>query len=201
MGSRYGRNQKRKHREQIAAQAKTLLSAGRQIDDQARRISRIEHDQHLWDQRIRDLLGQYSAFRRDIDPKFCKEIDHFFRMNVSKSLEELISLGPIPASTSIDSYVLPNPINLIHFLETIDDDDLTFMRRIITLRLQSQYEKDHYCYAVSEEQLQINVADNRYFEELALHIARDLRALIDRQGTKWSPKRKANANRAASVGL
>jgi hypothetical protein len=190
MGSRYGRNQKRKHREQIAAQAKTLADAGRQIDDQERRLGQLDYEMTMWDERIRELLGNYSAFRRHIEPKLCREIERTFRVNEQKTLEELMSLGPIEASASIDSVMMPNPINLIHFLMSIEDDIPPYMKRIITLRLQSQFDRDVYRYAVSEEQLYINATDNRYFDELARHIARDLRSLIDRTGTKWSPKRK-----------
>ncbi|APZ81783.1 hypothetical protein vBEliSR6L_18 [Erythrobacter phage vB_EliS_R6L] len=74
-GNRYGRNQKRQHREEIARLGKLADDfAAREAKERSKRLS-LEQEMIEWAGRIASLLGPESAFARDLheialDPAF-----------------------------------------------------------------------------------------------------------------------------------
>lgn len=65
MSKRYGRNQKRHHRERIAALEQSREMDRALLSRVSRELSSLESEVKQWDEEIRRLLGEHSALRRD----------------------------------------------------------------------------------------------------------------------------------------
>ncbi|MCV9910171.1 hypothetical protein OIV19_21485 [Brucella sp. HL-2] len=175
MAKRYGRNQRRKHREQIEVLESTLrakddvhrkkiLQVVRELGDT---ISLIV----AWDNDVREMLGDYSAFLIETGRiKHGKVFDAFFK----------VRLSPVVPET-------PSPIDLVAL-----HDRVTTLRNLIEIEelrydLQhlvrfQQVDKNgntflHLCYGLPQRELRRMY--ERDYVQLAEHIAHEFRSYIE----------------------
>lgn len=64
MGNRYGRNQKRRHRERIEWLERHYAAAKANAAQAVYELGLLQNEVQEWDEEIRRLLGEYSALRR-----------------------------------------------------------------------------------------------------------------------------------------
>lgn len=122
MGKRYGRNQKRQHRARIAA-----LEEMREMDRAILRrtfadLAALKSEVEEWDEEIRRLLGEYSAFRRDTPE---------FRSN--HPIREMPIIEPAPSAWEPDAVLtipVPTRERMRRFIFTINKDDMRMQRLI-----------------------------------------------------------------------
>lgn len=99
MGKRYGRNQKRAHREEIARLADNAVRLDRALEMEAglrsditARLRALESKVEDWDNDIRELLGRYSAFL--VDTARLKASEIMRRIPIEEPARRVIDRDP-----------------------------------------------------------------------------------------------------------
>lgn len=145
MAQRYGRNQKRKHRERIAELEEREVTLGKRITRLNERLERANE----WDQDIRRLLGPESALRLETQQWDLDVRDHDDVMKYSmpvffKNLE----YGPQPFD-----YISHRIIFLHKIMTEIrKDPEGSGLRHLIKLHCRSKGKTS--CIMVSDEYIQ-----------------------------------------------
>lgn len=123
MGNRYGRNQKRRHREQIAALERARIEDKRRLDSALKRAADLDNEMQDWDEEIRRLLGTYSALRRSA-PEF----------RSAHPIREMSIIEPMRFSASYGAEVaemtMPTRERMRRFVFTLERDDIRMQRLI-----------------------------------------------------------------------
>lgn len=155
MSRRFGRNQRRAARAQIEALTDSLEStrsgllshriALRTLQD---RNDALTHSIQYWDAEIRCLLGPYTSFAIE---------DQTYRVDHPDQIRQLpimppttIPLGPTALMPEQVSYYVET---MLSFIAGLEEEDLTRLRRLITLRVQVGRDRSQgqaYC-ALSEQ--------------------------------------------------
>jgi hypothetical protein len=102
MGSRYGRNQKRHHRERIAALEGALLETAGVMTFQRNRADRLQSRIADWTTRIRRVCGEHHPFNEHVEEMAVQRIEPYFRIGkpIRFSFSEAMSLEPEAATTA-----------------------------------------------------------------------------------------------------
>ena len=140
MASRFGRNQKRKLKEQVT----NLVKDNYDLIKYKRAHSILLQKMDDWDYEIKSIIGQqYTAF----SPYIKNLIVDYFPDLLPVPLRISVAVN---LTASIDYYEAETPVKLIRFLATLSEEDLMKFRRIIRLRMSNGKEL---CYAINEEDL------------------------------------------------
>lgn len=123
MGNRYGRNQKRQHRERIAALEKMHEIDRALLGKVSADLTSLRDEVEEWDEEIRRLLGNHSALRRDT-PEIVS----------SNPIREMPLREPIQSLYGSDAahitMAMPTRERMRRFIFTIRKDDLRMQRLI-----------------------------------------------------------------------
>lgn len=174
MAKRYGRNQRRKHREQIAALESTLGAKDAVHREKILQLVRELGNAHslivAWDNDVRSLLGDYSAFLIETG-----RIRHGKMFNVFLK-------GHLPLCPSD-----PSPIDLVAVHDRvatlrnlIEIEELRFdLQHLVRFRqvCANGNEFLHLCYALPQRELKRMY--ERDYSHLAEHIAHEFRSYIE----------------------
>lgn len=175
MARRYGRNQRRKHREQIAALQSALNARDtvhrEKILELVRELGSVHSLIVDWDNDVRAMLGDYSAFLIETG-----RIKHgkIFDVYLNSRLQPICPSAPSP----LDVVALHDRIetlrNVIEF-EEIEYD----LQHLVRFRQvdASGNEFLHLCYALPQRELKRMY--ERDYLHLSKHIAREFRSYIE----------------------
>lgn len=125
MGKRYGRNQKRRHREQIAALHETHVIDRALLDRTSMRAAELDSEMREWDEEIRRLCGEYSALRR-VTPEL-KSRHPIREMPIVEPLGTRPFGGEMEISASMTMNVRER---MRRFVFTLEHDDMRMQRLI-----------------------------------------------------------------------
>lgn len=174
MSKRYGRNQKRAHRAQIAALTEAHERESKLAAHIGREVRSLRHEMEEWDNEIARLLGEYSAFRRQtpvVESRSpMREIPIMPRRHTMICAESVTS-----TFSTVEACIRERMFRFIAYCHT---DDIQ-MRRIVRL-IEYDRRTDEWAYSVSEPMLRAGF-DRREVEYLAQHIARDFVAAFNRK--------------------
>lgn len=143
MANRYGRNQKRRHREQIAALQEASQMDRALLDRVSKRAADLDAEMTAWDEEIRRLLGTHSALRRRTP-----------EMQSSRPIREMPIMQRITSYDAMGSDVLEMPANtrerMRRFVFTLERDDMRMQKLI---RFMETDGRGGVAYAISETAL------------------------------------------------
>lgn len=175
MAKRYGRNQRRKHREQIA-ELESKLSAKNAVHREkilelVRELGNVQSLIVAWDNDVRAMLGDYSAFLIETG-----RIKHgkVFDVYLNSPLQPICPSGPSP----IDVVALRDRITTLRNL--IDVEEIEYdLQNLIRFRQVDTRGREflHLCYTLPQRELRRMYA--RDYTDLAQHIANEFRSYIE----------------------
>ena len=142
MASRYGRKQRRQHRERIAALEDEVAAAWARESRALARAASLDNEMHNWDEEIRRLLGAYSAFRRTT-PEMTSPYP-------IREMPIMDRVRPFAYSDRIEMDALPCRERISRFVLSLDRDDVSLQRLI---RFMESDGKGGVAYAMSEHAL------------------------------------------------
>lgn len=173
MSKRYGRNQKRAHRAQIAALTEAHERESKLAAHLGREVRSLRHEMEEWDDEIARLLGEYSAFRRQTpvveSRQPMREIPIMPRRHTMSYVKVTSTFS------TVETYIRERMFRFISYCQT---DDIQ-MRRIVRL-IEHDGRTDEWAYSVSEPMLRAGF-DNREIEYLSQQIARAFVAAFNRK--------------------
>jgi len=169
MGNRFGRNQKRRMRAEIAAKEEQahnmrhLLAGERVTNGKLRdKFDRLKQDVETWDAEIKHLLGDFSSFRPGTHG-----YSHPHPENMAQ-LRIMPNLGPLVT----DSGTLSDSVTytIERLLQVVVDSDTTWEgRKYLRLRItDAGYAEHDMRYAISRVQFdraQLGPRERRYVAE------------------------------------
>lgn len=166
MSKRYGRNQKRRHRERIAALEVSEQRLGDRAARSERALSTLRSEVADWDEEIRRLLGSYSAFQKDV-PTFAT--DHPIReMPAMERLQPYADYGAdIPFSMAMSQH-----IRMQRYITTIESDPIRWSKLIRFV--EADRRGAHVAYSMSDEMVMQAKFGPREMHYLAERIAYEL---------------------------
>ena len=171
MSKRYGRNQKRAHRAQIAALTEAHERESKLAAHLGREVRSLRHEMEEWDDEIARLLGEYSAFRRQTP--VVETGNPMREIPIMPRRHTMSYAGDVTINAS--TYIRERMFRFIAYCQT---DDI-HMRRIMRL-IEHDRRTDEWAYSVSELMLRAGF-DNREVEYLAQQIAREFVAAFNRK--------------------
>lgn len=165
MGKRYGRNQKRRAREQIAALEESHIMDRALLADVSKRAAELDAEMREWDEEIRRLLGTYSALRRRT-PEMLSS--HPIR---EMPIHEPIShMSRFDGEISMSEMTIPVRERMRRFIFTLSRDDIRMQRLI---RFMETDGKGGVAYSISEHAI-ANGFGRREIAYLAHEIASNM---------------------------
>ncbi|WP_432475338.1 hypothetical protein ACRRRS_21820 (plasmid) [Brucella anthropi] len=178
MAKRYGRNQRRKHREQIAALEGTLGAKDdihrKELRQLFRELDRVRSLIVAWDNDVRELVGRYSAF---VIETLRVPGEHAFVLPLFERLRAYAPLHPDFMSTN----AVIDRMETLRCLLQFDacQTDLRYMVRFVQV---DRYEKEylHLCYAVP--QMELMRMGGRDYTFLAKSISEQFKSFIENDG-------------------
>jgi len=197
MGNRYGRKQKRAHREMIADLACVSRSLQTRLDGarndyrrERAKVSRLEDIFQNWDREIRSLLGPYSSFSIN---------DATYRVDHPDQIRRMPILPPVSGFINFDSDIGIESIayyveTIFGFIVGLSEPDLVTLRRHIAMRVMvgSERQGDSSYYAFSESMWHALKTDRPEARtRMAYRIASDLVEVLAR----GAEKKRANAGK------
>lgn len=143
MSKRYGRNQKRRARERIAALEEAHTMDRALLADVSKRAADLDAEMREWDEEIRRLMGSYSALRR-----------HTPEMQSSHPIREMVICEPLMNMAGFDamdnelsSMTMSVRERMRRFVFTMKRDDMRAQRLIRFMEIDG---KGGVAYAISE---------------------------------------------------
>jgi hypothetical protein len=193
MGSRYGRNKRRQHRERIAALeedqraiAGVLAHQMRETMNISSNFEALKDDVAKWEGDIAYILGRYSALNRGTKDLLVRHIDNFLRLPEPPSR----MASRMPEDYECVQAITFHPIDLVHMLLQVSDEDLMNLRRYVRLKLVNESNPNEWVIALSREMVQAAIVDRRAFDDLMGYMMDEFRhALGRRKPTAKTPKR------------
>lgn len=179
MARRYGRNQRRAHRETITRQEREIEMAKRDVVNAWKRSKELEQEMLDWDEEIRRLLGDYSAFRRQT-PELATQ--HSIREMPARLPTASFLWGPGESMTMTMTEPVTEPassrISIARFVASIDHHDL---RMETTVRFREvNLGKGESAYCISDSMLAwCGGMGKREVQWLAHEIAKKLVAMFN----------------------
>jgi uncharacterized coiled-coil protein SlyX len=165
MSKRYGRNQKRRARERIAALEEAHTMDRALLADVSKRAADLDAEMREWDEEIRRLLGHYSALRR-----------HTPQMQSSYPIREMPIHEPISRMSRFDGEISMSEMTMSvrermrRFVFTIRRDDMRMQRLIRFMEIDG---RGGVSYAISERAI-ANGFGKREISYLAHEIASNM---------------------------
>jgi hypothetical protein len=165
MSKRYGRNQKRRARERIAALEEAHTMDRALLADVSKRAADLDAEMREWDEEIERLMGSYSALRR-----------HTPEMHSSHPIREMAFMEPVSraidfsAEISASDMVLNVRERMRRFVFTMNRDDMRMQRLIRFMEIDG---KGGVAYAISERAI-ANGFGKREISYLAHEIASNM---------------------------
>jgi hypothetical protein len=192
MGSRYGRNKRRAHREQIAKLegqqlhlTEALVAGVRERLAVQAKLDALKADVEKWEGDIAYFLGRYSALNRGTEDLLVRHIDATLRLPEPPSR----SASRFPEDHECLQAITFHPIDLVHMLMQVSDEDLMNLRRYVRLKLVNASDPKDWRIAISAEMVHAAIADRRALDELMGYIYDQFRhALQTRRPTAKTPK-------------
>lgn len=174
MSKRFGRNQRRKMREEIARKTEAHERASALASYQSDIARRLEQELRDWDDEITHLLGVYSAFRRTTPDLSSR---HPLR---EMPIEERLSFAQ--AWREVDLSVMMQPIEMMRvrmfrFLTSIDQEPVR-MNWLIRL-IETNYHEATVGYSMADPLWRHGGFGPRDVDWLARDIARKMKLHID----------------------
>ena len=143
MSKRYGRNQKRRARELIAALEDMHTMDRAHLAYVSKRAAELDAEMRAWDEEIKRMLGTYSALRRSTPEMHSS---HPIRdMPIHEPISRMIRLD---GEISMSEMTMPVRERMRRFVFTLRRDDMR-MRRLI--RFMETDGKGGVAYSISEE--------------------------------------------------
>lgn len=189
MSWRYGRKQKRAHREMIADLAcvnfnlqKRLDSAREEYRSERQKLNRLGDVIRDWDSEIRSLLGPYTSFSIN---------DTTYRVDHPDQIRQMAVMPPLPRIIDFSSEIMVESVayhlsTILGFMVDLSEKDLMTLRQHLTLRVMIGSERlDSSYYAFSESMwhaLKNDSPEGR--ERIASRVARDLVETLARGAEK-----------------
>jgi len=188
MGKRYGRNQKRKHREAISL----LIEACLRREAETLEANSISHRTRAayiglelrvkdWDDQIRWLLGTYSAFLFQPGIMVTGNPNSIDLIPIMKAIS---AMAPYPSDMAMTSTEQAFA-RITRFTIAISDDDIMTLKRLIRLKISDGKGDIHY--ALSEDMVSAKLLGEPEIYDFAAEIARQM---IDLANHRQTPKRK-----------
>lgn len=176
MGNRYGRNQKRKHREQIAALQEMHRMDRALLNDVSKRAAALDAEMRAWDDEVRHLLGERSAFRRrtpeTVSQYPTREVSII--EPISKYSDDLAGMSEAPMMTRE---------RMRRFVFSIDRDDFRLQRLV---RFIESDGRGGVAYVISDTALLMGFG-GREVNYLAVNIANNLVRRWNDEGASQIP--------------
>lgn len=124
MSKRYGRNQKRRHRDRIAALEQSQEMDRALLSRVSSELSSLRSEVEQWDEEIRRLLGEHSALRRETHEVLSRN-----------PLREVPIRMPVSKPYDVEAMDMVQPTmwareRMRRFVFTIQKDDLRMQRLI-----------------------------------------------------------------------
>lgn len=184
MGSRYGRNKRRRHREQVATLQDMLLKRSAYLDEvlrrsrqQAQHIERLKRIFADWDAEIRAFLGPYTSFAINDTTFRVDHPDRVRQMPVMPPLPNLLACPPDHVPEMIEYHA----VTMLSFIMGMAEEDLNRMRRLLTMRIQVGGDRplDSAYYAMSEKAWQeLKHAGPDAMRRMIYRVAEDMLKLV-----------------------
>lgn len=181
MSKRYGRNQRRKHRETIALLREAIGKRELEAVKQKRRADQLEEELANWNDEIIHLLGNHTAFQRTIPMLKVRDLDDFRRMAAPPDMRAamrvaLMADGPLmPESMTVE-------VLLMHKLFLTIEHDIGMLRNFVRLRIEDT--RHNACYALSDDLLRSRGMSERDVEWMAVKIAREMVYLMNKNTSR-----------------
>jgi hypothetical protein len=166
MSRRYGRNQKRHHRERIAALESALLETAGLLAFQRNRADRLQGRIEDWTRRIRSVCGDHHPFNERAEEMAVHRIEPYFRIGkpIRFTFERAMSLAPEDATIAYIEAVS-------HILEIDRQPPAGIPGAVIKLNAGNG---DQFAYAVDREFLRQGRRDPEFVRYLAGEISHKL---------------------------
>lgn len=176
MARRFGRNQRRRMREEIAALEVEVSDLKEARVNNMSHLRKLEHEVETWDDEISRLLGPFSSFRKDTQRSSAMRgpIHHMHvgGATPAPSVQEFVS----------DEKVMLDPVERMHrFVLSMDDLPHEAVRMI---RFKESNGKLDVAYSVSTLQIAQCGFTKRDTHHLAMKIATGMAELLNTERTK-----------------
>lgn len=188
MSKRYGRNQKRKHREQIASLAADLSRVLTKWGEERHRVNVLETKIAEWNERIEQLLGRYSALRPELYQEETGELPkRGWRVPIP---ERPAAWHPDQMDNvrTITRWIAEFEVFLNHF-----QTDELLMRHLMRVELIDPYGRRSLALAhqIGGRTFLDLMADREMRKHFGAEIARNLQHAVGAEVRKWSPRGRA----------
>lgn len=156
MAKRYGRNQRRRHRQEIGALGRDLARSKAAHAYQTEQTRQLAADLQLlrdqikeWDAEICDILGAYSAMR--FKTPSMQSSEPIYRLPIQGPVPRGPVGGSIPTRESLEKAMVAH----LKLLRILAEDDIMRLRHIVRLVVERPdgREELHFAYAIDGHDL------------------------------------------------
>lgn len=169
MSRRFGRTRARRLRSELATAQQKAKSSKEDATYSRFRLYELEDRVRHWDDELRRLLGEYSAFLFETGKMSVQTIDRYgLRIPIVDSMDGLLSWQEM--QQDVMRQITMTSIKLQNFLIDTRREDFGF-NRLMRIRLQDSKE---IVYSVSEEMVRSGTLGRRDYEEIGMMAARQL---------------------------